>query len=275
MVMAANFPAFSPEFEKMKSDLYSAREKYTVLVEHYTHLTGVVGDNLEVEYMMKLGKKEHELFSCRVEILRLKREIALFQAARNRGETITADHVRKVIEKEFADYQKEIEKQKEKLKLAKLHFSAKKFTPEESKQLKKLYHDIVRKLHPDLNPHLPEGASALWDSVQYAYEMNDWDELALLADMVDEFLGGKKDYVETINSMERLKQELEKIRQKTSDLEKQIAETLERVPFSYEKLLNDPAKIRQMRDELDEQIALHNEHIEQLKQLRAEAEESK
>ena len=101
MVLPAGDLAFSPEFEQTKADLQSARENYAALVEEYSLLVGVVGKNLETEYMLKLGRKEHELFSCQVEILRIKREISLFQAARNRGETISDAEVQRIIEKEF------------------------------------------------------------------------------------------------------------------------------------------------------------------------------
>ena len=101
MVMPIGNIAFSPEFEKIKAELQDARNHYIALVEEYSQLINVVGKNLENEYMLKLGKKEHELFSSQVEILRLKREIAIFQAARNRGERIAAQEVQKIIEKEF------------------------------------------------------------------------------------------------------------------------------------------------------------------------------
>ena len=85
------------EFEKLKKDLKIARDNYTSLVEEYSLLTGVVGKNLETEYMLKIGKKEHELFACKVEILRLKREISLFQSAINRGENINPEKVNEII----------------------------------------------------------------------------------------------------------------------------------------------------------------------------------
>lgn len=270
MVMLAGNLAFSPEFEKVKADLQAARENYTALVEEYSLLVGVVEKNLETEYMLKLGKKEHELFSCQVEILRLKREISLFQSARNQGGSISEEKVKKIIECEFAEYKKQLEEQCEKLQIAWKHFSAEKWTSEECKVFKKLYHDIVRKLHPDLNPDLPDGAKILWDRIQTAYRTNDWDELFLLADMADELLTGKIDYVETIDSLTALHEELEKIRQKTADLAEQIADTRKRAPFSCEELLKDPCAVSKKRQELDDEINLCKEHINTLKEIRGQ-----
>ena len=270
MVMPVGNIAFSPEFEKIKAELQDARNHYIALVEEYNHLVNVVGKNLETEYMLKLGKKEHELFTCHVEILRIKREIAIFQAARNRGETVSVEEVDLVIEREFAEYKKQLEEQCKKLQSAQEHFSAQKLTDEETKVFKKLYHDIVRKLHPDLNPDLPAGAAELWERVQMAYKANYWDELFLLADMADELLEGKIDFVESINTMEQIKEELAKITNKISDLEKQIADTSKRVPYSYASLLANPAEVMRKRKALDEEIKLCKEHIAELKNIRAQ-----
>ena len=128
MVMPIGLPALSPEFELAKAQLQNARKAYAALVEEYTCLISVVGRNLENEYMLKLGKKEYELFSCQVEILRLKREISLFQAARNRGESITPERVQQIIENEFAEYQAQLEEQQKKLQSAENYFSGRRFT---------------------------------------------------------------------------------------------------------------------------------------------------
>ena len=268
MVMPAGNLAFSPEFEKVKADLQAAREHYAALVEEYSLLIGVAGKNLETEYMLKLGRKEHELFSCQVEILRLKREISLFQSARNRGESISEEKVKEIIECEFAEYQKQLEEQCKKLQTAQEHFAAEKWTDEETKAFKKLYHDIVRKLHPDLNPDLPDSAKMLWDRIQTAYKTNDWNELFLLADMADELLAGKTGHAEKTDSLTSLREALEKISGKTAELTKQIADTRQRVPFYYETLLANPSEVMRKRRELNEQIRLCREHIEMLKEIR-------
>ena len=161
-----------------------------------------------------------------------------------------------------------MEEQCQKLQAAREHFSAKKWTPEETKAFKKLYHDIVRKLHPDLNPDLPDGAKELWQRIQEAYKANNWDELFLLADMVNELLEGKTDYVEKINSLTALHEELEKITGKIADLTKQIADTRRRIPFSYEEILSNPGAVSKKRQELNEEIKLCKEHIKTLKEIR-------
>lgn len=270
MVMPANFLAMSPEFERVKADLIAARENYTALVEEYTQLINVVGPNLESIYMMKLGRKEHALFSCRIEIQRLKREISLFQTAVNRNESISVETVNKIIEKEFAEYRQQLEAQQEKLRAAQIHFSAEKWSDEEVREFKKIYHNIVRKLHPDLNPHLPEGAKQLWHRIQTAYKNNCWSEFFILADAVDEMQTGRDDYVGQIDSLASLREELEKILKKISDLKNRLEDTRKHVPFSYEKILSSPVQINAKRFELDKQLAICQEHLKTLKEIRSQ-----
>ena len=69
---------------------------------------------------------------------------------------------------------------------------AEKLSLEDSHAVQELHHDFVKKLHPDLNPGLPEQAKALWDKIMQTYKNNDWQELYLLADMTDEFMSGTK-----------------------------------------------------------------------------------
>lgn len=270
MVMLATDIGLSPEFEELKQKLNKARNRYLELIEKYSELVNIIGPNLENDYMIKLGGKEHQLFSCQVEILRLKREISLFQAAVSHGRTITEKEVADHIEKEFAEYRKKIQEQTEKLKQAREYVAAPELSPEDSKMLKKLYREIVRKLHPDLNPDLPPGAGKLWEQVQSAYKNGLLPELFLLSDMVEELLRGKSDFVETINSMEQIKQELAKTKEKITNLDKQIKDTLNSVPFTYRDLLSNATEVMLKRDNLDRQIEQCQKYIAELKEIRAQ-----
>jgi len=76
----------SPEYENAKNRVQALREEYTLLLSQYAELTGAARANLDTLHMLQLGKKEYRLFSLKIEILLIKREISLLQAAVNRME---------------------------------------------------------------------------------------------------------------------------------------------------------------------------------------------
>ena len=82
----------------------------------------------------------------------------------------------------------------------------------------------------------------------------------------------QKDEIITVDlSTRRIKSNINgNITNKISDLEKQIADTNKRVPYSYETLLANSAEVMRKREALDEEIKLCKEHIAELKNIRAQ-----
>jgi len=269
MVMPAEM-GFSFEFEEAKRKLEELGREYAALLAEYDELTGTVRANLESEYMMLIGRKEHQLFSLQIHLQQLKREIALYQAAANQGKSVSGETVRRIIEKEFAEYRTLLHEQQKKIRQAEaLHF-AKKLSAAESKELKELYHDLVRKLHPDLNPGLPPEAGVLWQKIVEAYKSWDWQELNMLADMAYELLDRKEIRIRELTGMDAVLEQQQKISAKIGTVKLKIQELRSRPPFTYEKLLSDPGAVKAKRRELDELKAQFEEHIRLLSAMRDE-----
>jgi hypothetical protein len=60
-----------------------------------------------------------------------------------------------------------------------------------SSRIKELYRLLVRKLHPDLNPHQPARDRELWHTVQQAYNHRDVETLEAVAARVEIVLNGQ------------------------------------------------------------------------------------
>lgn len=269
--MAVTFePGFSPEFEKAKAGLLELRAEYAALLSEYDEMTGTVRANLESEYMMRIGRKEHQLFTLRIRIMEIRREIALYQAAKNRGEVLSREEVRVVIEKEFAEYRKQLAEQREKVRLAEeLHFG-KKLSAADSKAIKTLYHDLVKMLHPDVNPELPPEAKNLWLKIAAAYRDWDWQELNVLADMAYDLLDRRKIKLRDPGTMEAILEQTAKLSEKIAEIRKKMNEMALRPPFCHEKLLSDPEAVRARRGELDELLEQAERHLDELETMRNE-----
>lgn len=274
MIMLNTLPGFNEEYEKRKCELNRLRDEYSLLIEQYTELTDVIRPQLESLYMLRIGRREHQLFSLQIQLRRLKREIALYQGARNRGEKITEQAVQAILERELAAWLLELEEQKKKIKAAEAHFIAPKLSKEESGKIKALYRNLVRKLHPDLNPSLPPLAAVLWNRIVEAHKNSAWTELCLLADMVDELLENKETVVEqTPSSMAELVAEIEKLNAKYMQLKSTIAGLWKKPPYSYQRELEDPERVLQRRRELARQILQTRRQLAELRKILGELKE--
>ena len=258
----------NPEFESAKLKLEALRREYASLLAEYDDLTGTVRRNLETEYMLQIGRRENRIFALQIQVRQLKREISLYQAAQNRRETISEAEVKEIIAKEFAEYKAKLDELRKKVRAAEEHYLSPKLSTSESKAVRELYRGLVKKLHPDLNPDLPEAAARLWPGIVAAYKNNDWAELNILADMVEALLEDADVKVHIPGRMEEILAEQERISQKTADVKKRMEQLRREPPFVYEKLLADADAVREKRQELDELRENFEQQIEELTRLR-------
>ena len=256
--------------ENAKRKLDERREEYAGLLAEYDEVTGTLRRHLETEYMMRIGRLECRLFSLQLQVRRLKREIALHQAARNRRESISDEEVKRIIEREFAEYRAALAEHREKIRRAEAHHFAPKLSVAATQALRKLYHDMVRKLHPDLNRDLPEKAKELWIRIAAAYRNCEWQELNILADMVYDLLDGGARADDAANGVEELLAEERRIAAKSAEVRERLRELQERPPYSYRALLEDERAVNDKRRELQEALRRTGEYIAELTSLRDE-----
>ncbi len=257
----------NPEFEKAKAELANLSTCYAGLLTDYDEMSGTVRAELETAYMMNIGRKEYQLFSLQIQVLHTKREISIYQAAKNAGRQITRAEVKRVIDAEMADYQEQLATQLEKLKLAEaLHLSPK-MSREETSKIRKLYHNLAKILHPDINPTLPDKAKILWLKIVEAYRNWNWNELNILADMTYDMLERKEFTISELDSMTIVQQQIAKLKEKIKDIKEKMKIMREKPPFTYEKLLGDAQAIAKRRQELDDLRHHTEDYLDELLKL--------
>ena len=256
--------------ESVRRELEARREEYAKLLAEYDEVTGTLRRHLETEYMMRIGRLEYRLFALQLQVRQLKREIALYQAAKNRREIISDMEVKRIIEEEFAEYRTALAEHQEKIRRAETHHFAPKLSVAATRALRTLYHDMVRKLHPDLNRNLPEKAGELWIKIVAAHKNCDWQELNILADMVYDLLDGGRPAAETPNCLEQLLAEEQRIAAKSAEVKERLRKLQERPPYSYRALLGNDRAVNDKRRELLEALRRTKEYLAELGGLRDE-----
>lgn len=255
-----------PEYEKTKTEVEGLRTELSVLLLEKDELRLVICKNIETAYMLALGSYEYKAYEWHCEVLRIKRKIDIIQAKKNRQEKVILAVIDEQLDKEFAEYQQQLNERIEKMNKALEHNKGKLLTAEETKELKKLYHSIVKALHPDLHPDTTPTQIQLFHNAVQAYEHGDLDTLCIISEMVAKDIPEQNE-----NGLTILLKEKERLTKSLKIIRNQISEIKSNYPYIMKELVQDPEQIAEKKTELEELIeelkAIHNLYTARLKDL--------
>lgn len=233
------------------------RTELSMLLLERDELQFVICKNIETEYMLKLGSIEYKAYEAQCAALRLKRKIELIQAKKNRQEKVIISAIEETLDNEFAEYQKQLDEQIDKMNDALKRSKAEVLSDEDNKELKKLYRKIVKALHPDINPDVSQAQVQLFDNAVSAYKNGDLGTLRIIGEMV----GNNPLPEQHKDAMTQLVEERERL----EGLLKSIRESIENIkseyPYTMKDILEDTKKTEQKKQELESVIEQYNELI--------------
>jgi len=165
-----------PEAQRLACENDLLREELTALLTQVDTLLGTAKPNLLALYQTKIGLWEMRLLQAQCETARQRRKLELDQASINRGVPPAPSEIEATLELEFLAWQQKLREAAERVQTAEQRLKHL-LSPTEDRELKKRYHALVRRLHPDVNPNLTDEQRRLWHRVQAAYEAGDFTEL--------------------------------------------------------------------------------------------------
>jgi len=242
--------SISPEFVELQGRFEAAKTELAKVVSDRDYLLTTVKTNLETRYYQSIGRKEYELFLIRCEVLRLRRKIELIQASLNRGEEPNLDHIEKHLDKELEEWTEKARALWDKISRAEFVDQLPTLTLADTHELKKLYRELVRRLHPDINPDLPEESRNLWERVLSAYLNGDLEELRTLSMLFLEYETSPNNP----STMEQLALDVERLTVWIKRLLQELAELEKEFPFNYQHKLDDPKWVKVQQDVILKQI---------------------
>ncbi len=230
-----------PEVKKLKNKLSELIYEYDSLVNHK-------GPYLEHLYVSIFGFDEYMMYKLELKIKILKRKIQLIRIQINHEKDINPDEIENTLNREFDEYEKQIDAQLDDLN----HIMDKKFVklPEkEVKEIKKVYRQLVKKLHPDLNPKQSAYEKNLFHQATMAFNTNDLGKLKSL----NYLCGDEED-----------SSQIEDLILSVTDFENKINDLKKEYPFNKEKLLSDEKCKKEYKDMLSSLIEERKLTIENL-----------
>ena len=249
-----------PDFQTFLTAIQTLETELSELVYERDKLLYHTCPQIQTEYMLKIGKLEYTVFEYHCKILRTKRKIEIIQAALNREDDYNLVEIDKQLDKEYQEYtNKLLEKQKE---IDEARFKkdsyGKILSDEEATELKQLYTQIVKKLHPDINPDTTEEQHIQFNDAVNAYKKADLSELRIISLLLNKTTDKPIDNT-TENIMEELNTKKEMLINEKEYLLTGIQKIKDTFPYCVLELLQDEEKMQQKIDLLSKTLVEYQE----------------
>lgn len=222
-------------------------------------------DNLRKEayiyqrnYVAEFGDRIIAVFEKKIECIRKKKIIEFAQAALNHGKSISQAELQAFLDAEMASFNEQLKAMNQDIRNAR---ERQKITEYDLLKIKRIYHKLVKQIHPDINPETMAAPELfeLWQRVQIAYNCNnlkDMEELEILVGKVLEELGGGTKEID-----------IPDIEEKIAAVEAEICQIRETDPYMYKYILEDPKAISDKNESLDKELKSYEDYSAQLEEV--------
>lgn len=193
---------------------------------------------LEALYATKIGTWQVQRLRMQLNIKALKRKIELVYSAINRNEAFNWTNIELQVAAELANAELKIMQQVsgiEKAKSMLTHLN----TPERSAALRKVFRQLAKQLHPDVNPDLSAEQREIWHKIKDAYALGDLERLKALEVVYEKEIRKLQDE-NAVLSEEQLTLRMETLKEGIKILDDEIVQLKKQFPFNIsEQLKND------------------------------------
>ncbi len=245
------------EYKKAKDRIQELRNALEELIFERDHLKFVVCENLKIEYLLEFGNLEYRIYKAYCEYLRLRRKRELIQAKKNRQEKIKMKEIENQLDEEFVEYTKKLTEKIHEMNDALKRAELETLSDEDSKLIKKLYKEIVKIIHPDINPSITEEQQELFYKATEAYENGDLTTIQIINDIVT---SGNIDNIDSIPT-NKLKDEVKRLEDLVEEIQKNIELIKLNPPYTWKTFLEDDEKRTNKKNELEDILGSYDEAV--------------
>lgn len=207
---------------------------------------------IEANYATKIGYLENDLFKWQIAARRAQRRYTMAQARANVGETFAEDEFEEQLDEELAQWESVLAQSIETfLKAAERMTGSRKLSPADSREVRQLHRNLIKRLHPDLHPGQSDEEKRFFAVAQAAYENGDLGVLRALA-VATEGMGDAPD--DSDLTEDEASVELELVLAHERVLQQQLDELKRSNPYALKALLEDGAWVIRRTTELKKQI---------------------
>jgi hypothetical protein len=246
----SNHPIKHEEFEHLVAETQKLQDELAVLYFEKDELQYHICKNIEMAYMLKIGALEYNIFEKECQILRIKRKIELVVQKINRQEIFIVETIEKQLDKEYAEYTEKLKSQYEAFQNAIKRKEAGFLSEEKTREIKRLYNVIVKKLHPDLLPKPDKKKNDLYIKAVEAYKTGDYEVLSAISLMID------KPDLQTVKAgtLEELQNRMKSLHERITKINIAIADIKKTFPYDQKDFLDSPEQVELKKTELSQKL---------------------
>ncbi|MBQ1331704.1 MAG: hypothetical protein IIY36_02125 [Lachnospiraceae bacterium] len=215
---------------------------------------------IECAWLREFGQLMTDLFEEKIECIKVRKMIAFYQAAANRGEQADQEEMIAYLQRELAEYYTNL---RDMLKRNEAARKGRVITEYEEKRIRALYRWIAKRLHPDTHPGVEDDPDLLllWDMASAAYRMSDLKRLMDVEMLVQKALaesGGGPAEIEVPDIALRIE-----------ELEEEIREIRTTEPYIWGEILDDEEACAAKKAALEKELNEYREYRAQLEEVLA------
>ena len=242
--------------ERMQTDVAQqidqARTRIAELLLEIDDIVLQVNPHVEAEYATKIGYLENDLLKWQIAARRARRRYTLAQVRANAGASFSADEFEGQLDEEFAQWEALLAHNAEAfLQAAELMAGSSQLSPSDSRELKRLHRELIKRLHPDLHPGQSSEEARFFMVAQAAFEQGNLEMLRAVA-VATEGMGGNPD--DATLPEDEAAAELELVLAHERVVHQQLDELRNSHPYVLKEKIEDGAWVVGRTSELKKQI---------------------
>lgn len=243
----------------MREDIKELRKKLAQRLSERDELIYTTCENIKMKYMVEIGYLEYKLYNLSITYQRLKRKKELIQARLYKKERISLIDIEDLLEKEFQEYKRKLRERLKEVDDALARSEGKFLSDDDNKLLKDMYRAVVKRLHPDLNPHASKEEMDLFMKAVNAYKLGDIETMKLIFEVTGE--AGEGDMPKTVLELAEEKSRLEALILKVEIDMEGIKHSF---PYNLKAYLDDEKIKRERQAQLRKDIKLFQKAIDNI-----------
>lgn len=167
--------------ESLREAIRATREQVACAIAEADHVRLQEIPAIKAEYAVRVGCWETQLLQAELACRKAKRRLQLLRSQANQGASPNVQAVDQQVEAELEEWSGKVAQALQRQAAALSYATGMvPLSPTEAKRVRKLYHVLARRLHPDLHPGQAEQFEDLFQIVRGAYEMGNVDVLQSL-----------------------------------------------------------------------------------------------